>query len=262
MSEYETLRVERDGSIVRITLDSPGRFNSLTTTMADEFLTVITDVSAEESVRCLTLTGTGKAFCSGADLSALDGEASDAPRLRRLASTLHDSVIQLHQTETPIVTGINAVAAGAGVGLALAGDLVVMSEDATIEFAYPRIGLTGDGGATFLLPRLVGLRRAKEIALLDEPIGADHAVSLGLVTESVSTNAFEQRLHDVAQQLSEGPTAALSATKRLLTESFDRGLAQQLAEETDTIARAARTEDYRRGHEAFFGDEEPEFVGR
>lgn len=262
MSEYETLRVEHDDSIAHITLDSPGRFNSLTMAMADELVTVITDLSDDESVRCLTLTGTDEAFCSGADLAALDGEASDAPRLRRLASTLHDSVIQLHQADTPIVTGINAVAAGAGVGLALGGDLVVMSEDATIEFAYPRIGLTGDGGATFLLPRLVGLRRAKEIALLDEPIGADHAVSLGLVTESVSTNEFDQRFHEMAERLADGPTAALSATKRLLTESFDRDLAQQLAEETDTIAQAARTEDYQRGHEAFFKDEEPEFVGR
>lgn len=262
MSEYETIRVEYDGSIAHITLDSPSRFNSLTMAMADELLTVITDLSDDASVRCLTLTGNSEAFCSGADLTAFDGDASDAPRLRRLASTLHDSVIQLHQAETPIVTGINAVAAGAGVGVALSGDLVVMNEDASIEFAYPRIGLTGDGGATFLLPRLVGLRRAKEIALLDEPIGADHAVSLGLVTESVPADEFEQHLHDVAQRLADGPTVALSATKRLLTESFDRDLAQQLADETNTIAQAAQTEDYQRGYEAFFGDDDPEFVGR
>jgi 2-(1,2-epoxy-1,2-dihydrophenyl)acetyl-CoA isomerase len=262
MTDYETLRVEHSESVAHITLDSPSRFNSLTIEMADELLTVITDLNEDESVRCLTLTGNDEAFCSGADLAALDGDESDAPRLRRLASRLHDSVIQLHQAETPLVTGIDGVAAGAGVGMALAGDLVVMSEDSVIEFAYPRIGLTGDGGATFLLPRLVGLRRAKEIALLDEPIGADYAVSLGLVTESVPASEFDSRLHDLAQQLADGPTAALSATKRLLTESFDRDLAQQLAEETDTIAKAARTEDYQRGHEAFFGDEEPEFVGR
>lgn len=260
MTEYETLRVGIDESIARITLDSPAGLNSLTTTMAEELLTVVTELNDDESVRCLVLTGT-EAFCSGADLGALEGTESDAPRLRRLASALHDSVIQLHQADTPVVTGINGVAAGAGVGLALGGDLVVMSEDATIQFAYPEIGLTGDGGATFLLPRLVGLRRAKEIALLDEPIGADHAVSLGLVTESVPSAGFDDRLGELAGRLADGPTAALSATKRLLTESFDRDLAQQLAEETDAIATAARTEDYQRGYEAFFEDEEPEFVG-
>lgn len=261
MTEYETLHVETDESVARLTLDSSAGFNSLTTTMAEELLTVITELNDDESVRCLVVRGSG-AFCSGADLSALDGDGSDAPRLRRLASMLHDSVIQLHQADTPVVTGINGVAAGAGVGLALGGDLVVMAEDATIEFAYPEIGLTGDGGVTFLLPRLVGLRRAKEIALLDEPIGADHAVSLGLVTESVPSEAFDDRLGELAERLADGPTAALSATKRLLTESFDRDLAQQLAEETDAIASAARTEDYQRGYEAFFGEEEPEFVGR
>lgn len=261
MTDYETLRVETEASVARITLDSPAGFNSLTTTMAEELLTVITELNDDEAVRCLVLTGTD-AFCSGADLTALDGDERDAPRLRRLASTLHDSVIQLHQADTPVVTGINGVAAGAGVGLALGGDLVVMAEDATIEFAYPEVGLTGDGGATFLLPRLVGLRRAKEIALLDEPIGADHAVSLGLVTESVSADSFDERLDAVAQRLSDGPTAALSATKRLLTESFDRDLAQQLAKETDAIASAARTEDYQRGYAAFFEDDDPEFEGR
>lgn len=262
MSEYENLRVEHDGPVAHVTLDSTSQFNTLTRPMADELLSVVTDLSEDASVRCLTLMGNDEAFCSGADLTALDGTADDAPRLRRLASTLHDSIIQLHQAETPLVTGVNGVAAGAGFGLALAGDLVVVAEDARLEFAYPRIGLTGDGGATFLLPRLVGLRRAKEIALLDEPIDADYAVSLGLATESVPTDEFETRLHDLAHRLASGPTAALSATKRLLTESFDRDLAQQLAEETDTIARATRTEDYGHGHEAFFEKGEPEFVGR
>ncbi len=262
MTEYETIQVDRTDSIARLTLDSSSGLNSLTLQQADELIDAITSLSGDQAVRCLVLTGTDDAFCTGADLSSLDGDERDESHLRTLASRLHDAVLQLHQLDTPVVVGINGTAAGAGVGLALSGDLVVMAADSTLRFAYPQIGLTGDGGATFLLPRLVGLRRAKEIALLDEPIGADHAVSLGLVSDAVDPDAFEDRLDERAHQLADGPTAALAATKRLLTESFDRDLAGQLGAETDAIGRATRTEDYQRGLAAFDADEDPEFVGR
>lgn len=262
--DYENLRVEREDGVARIRIDSTSHFNSVNLTMAEELLHAVTELGEDESVRCLALTGTDGVFCSGADLSLLEGDGSgeDAAVIRRLASTLHDALLQLHQTRKPLVVGINGVAAGAGFSIALAGDAIVMSDDARLEYAYGRIGLTGDGGSTFWLPRLVGLRRAKEIALLDEPIDADYAVSLGLVTESVPAEEFEDRLDAMTARLADGPTAALGETKRLLTESFERGFAEQMAAETDVIAEATRTEDFQRGHAAFFGDEEPEFVGR
>ncbi|MFC7155554.1 enoyl-CoA hydratase/isomerase family protein [Halomarina halobia] len=260
--DYENLRVERDGAAGRIVMDSTSDFNSLNPTMVEELVHAATELSEDDAVRCLVLTGTDGVFCAGADLAGLEGDERDAPELRRLASALHDAILQLHQAETPLVVGVNGVAAGAGFSLALAGDAVVMSDEARLEYAYGRIGLTGDGGSTFWLPRLVGLRRAKEIALLDEPIDPDYAVGLGLVTESVPAAEFDERVADYAERLASGPTAALGATKRLLTESFERGLAGQLAAETDAIAGAARTEDYERGYAAFFGKEEPEFVGR
>ena len=157
--------------------------------------------------------------------------------------------------------GIDGVAAGAGFGLALLPDLLLVSEDARLEFAYPRIGLTGDGGSTFFLPRLVGLRAAKEIALLDEPIDAERAVELGLANEVVPAHEFDERLDELASDVASGPTTALGSTARLLTESFDRSIESQLAVETDTIGQATATEDYERGFAAFFGDEDPEFVG-
>lgn len=263
MTERDAVRVDRTADdVVHVTMDSPARFNSLTPTMAADLLAVAADLASAEDVRCITLTGNDEAFCAGADLGRFEGDESDGPRLRRLASTLHDAVLQLHQAETPLVVGVNGVAAGAGFSLALTGDVVVMSDDARLEFAYPRVGLTGDVGSTFLLPRLVGLRRAKEIALLDEPISADYAVSLGLVTESVPASEFEDRFHGMADRLAGGPTRAYGTTKRLLTESFERGLAEQMAAETDGIARATRTEDYERGYAAFFGKDDPDFVGR
>lgn len=277
-TDFENLRVEREvlrasdrasgdaasreGDVARIVLDSTSDFNSLNPEMGQEFVRATTDLAEDDSVRCLVLVGTDDVFCAGADLGGFEGDASDAPRLRRLASSLHDAVLALHHAEKPLVVGINGVAAGAGFSLALCGDAVIMSDDARLEYAYGRVGLTGDGGSTFWLPRMVGLRRAREIALLDEPIDPDYAVGLGLVTESVPASEFDVRVSEMAERLAAGPTKAFCATKRLMIESFDRGLAGQMAAETDAIAGVTRTEDYERGHEAFFSDEEPEFVGR
>lgn len=262
MADYENLSLDRDGSVAHVTIESTSDFNSLNATMGEELVHVATELNEDDEVRCITITGTDGVFCAGADLAGLEGDERDAPELRRLASNLHDAILQLHQAETPLVVGVNGVAAGAGFSVALAGDVVVMSDEARLEYAYGRIGLTGDGGSTFWLPRLVGLRRAKEIALLDEPIDADYAVTLGLVTESVPADEFEERVGSVADRLAQGPTKAFGATKRLMTESFENGLAEQMAAETDVIAGATHTEDYRRGYEAFFGDDDAEFTGK
>ena len=261
-SSYENLRIERDGPVARITLDSTSRMNGLNQQLADELVEAAVETSVDDDVRCIALTGAGDAFCVGADLAELTGDDRDESAIRRLASSLHDAIIQFHQAEKPVVTGINGVAAGAGFGLALVGDLVLVSEDARLEYAYLRIGLVGDGGSTFFLPRLVGLRRAKEIALLDEPIDPDRAVELGLATETVPDGDLDEELADRAADLAAGPTRAQGAVKRLLVESFDRDLAGQLSAETHAIATATRTEDYRRGYRAFFEGEDPEFVGR
>jgi 2-(1,2-epoxy-1,2-dihydrophenyl)acetyl-CoA isomerase len=261
-TDFENLRVERRDGVVRIVLDSTNDFNSLDPTMANELVQVTTDLAEDEDARCLVVTGSDGVFCAGADLGGFEGDSSDAPRLRRLASTLHDAILALHQAQVPVVVAINGVAAGAGFSLALCGDAALMHEDARLEYAYGRVGLTGDGGSTFWLPRMVGLRRAREIALLDEPIDPDYAVGLGLVTESVPGEEFDSRVSEMADRLAAGPTKAFGATKRLMIESFDRGLAGQMARETEEIAGATHTEDYERGHEAFFADEEPEFVGQ
>lgn len=133
---------------------------------------------------------------------------------------------------------------------------------ARIEFAYPRIGLTGDGGTTFFLPRLVDMRTAKEILLLDEMIEPAAAVELGLATEVVASDEFDERHGELAARMADGPTVALGLTKRLMTESFDASLESQLAAETERIVAACRTADFSRGHAAFFAGEDPEFVGR
>jgi 2-(1,2-epoxy-1,2-dihydrophenyl)acetyl-CoA isomerase len=230
--------------------------------MADELIDVAATLSTDPDVRCIVLTHDGDFYGAGADLSQLDGDTSDGPILRQLAGRLHEAIVQFHQAEIPVLAGVDGVAAGAGFSLTLFPDLVLLSDQARLEHAYPRIGLTGDGGSTFFLPRFVGLREAKEIALLDEPITPERAVQLGLATEVASTDEFDARLTELAEELASGPTYAFGKTKRLLTESFDTGLEAQLAAETDVIANATDTEDFARGLEALFGEEEPDFVGR
>lgn len=261
-AENDHVRTERVDGVGRIVMDRPGSLNSMDREMAEALRTATVEFAEDDAVRCILLTGTGDAFNTGADVSTLSGDPSDARRLRAIATHLHTAIGHVAGAPKPAVTGLNGVAAGGGFGLALSGDLVVASESARLEFAYPRIGLSGDGGATYFLPRLVGRRRAREIALLDEPISADRAVELGLATEVVPDGEFEDRLAAVATDLAAGPTRAHAEVKRLLDRSHARDLRSQLAAETDSLARLTRTDDYARGIEAFPTDESPEFDGR
>jgi 2-(1,2-epoxy-1,2-dihydrophenyl)acetyl-CoA isomerase len=257
----DALTIERTGGVATITLDDPESRNAFDLDAADELVDAATTLGTDPDVRCIVLTHSGNFFCTGADLTELSGDASDAPAIRQLAGRLHEAVSQFHQAPTPVVGGIDGIAAGAGFGLALAPDLLLLSEAARLEFAYPRIGLTGDCGSTSFLPRLVGLRAAKEIALLDEPIDAERARDLGIATEVVPQDAFDDRLEELTADLADGPTVALGNASRLLTGSFDRSLESPLAAETDTIGRAVHTTDYERGYAAFFGDGDPDFPG-
>lgn len=261
-TQYDNLDIDRKDGVAQVTLNSRADRNTLHLEMADELIEAAVTFGNDPEVRCIVLTHEGDFYGAGADLSQLNGDGSDAPILRQLAGRLHEAIIQFHQAETPVLGGIDGIAAGAGFSLAVFPDLVLLSDRARLEYAYPRVGLTGDGGSTFFLPRLVGLRAAKEIVLLDEPIDPERAVQMGLATEVVNADEFEARLAEMAKRLASGPTHALGKTKRLLTESFDTGLETQLAAETDVIANATHTEDFARGFEAFFGNSEPEFVGR
>lgn len=262
MSDYETVAVTREGAIAQIAFDRPEAHNSLNERMASELASVANEVISDDDVRCITLTGNGPVFNTGADLTMLSGDSSDERRLRRLASGLHEFISQLIRAPKPVVTGVNGVAAGGGLGPAICGDIVLVGESARLEFAYPRIGLSADGGSTFLLPRLVGLRKAQQIVFRDDPIPAEEAVDLGLATEMVPDDDLKARVAEEADRLASGPTQAYAATKELLASSFGTSLEEQLAEEANGIAGLTSTEDFSRGHAAFDGDDDPDFVGR
>ncbi|WP_435347365.1 enoyl-CoA hydratase/isomerase family protein [Haloarchaeobius sp. HRN-SO-5] len=262
MTEYDHVVVDRSDGVGRVTLDRGESYNSLDAATARDLRAAVTGLAEDDDVRCIQLAANGPAFCTGADLSTYEGDETDAKRLDAVATPLHRAVETLASAPKPTVAAVDGVAAGGGLGLALASDVVVAHEDARFEFTYPRIGLSGDGGSTWFLPRLLGYRRARELALLDEPIPADEADEIGLVTETVGADDFDERVEEVTDDLAHGPTKAYSNIKRLLARSHERSLSAQLSAEKDTIARLAGTDDYEAGYAAFFGDEDPEFVGR
>lgn len=261
MADYETIEVSREDAVARLAFDRPDAHNALNARMAEEIVEAAHDLVSDDDVRCIGVTGNGPVYNTGADLTTLAGDGSDEPRLRALAANLHEFVESLVNASKPVVTGVNGVAAGGGLGPAICGDVVLIAESARLEFAYPRIGLSGDGGSTYLLPRLVGLRRAQELAFRDEPIPAAEAAEIGLATDVVPDGDLEERLAAETERLADGPTRAYGATKRLLWESFDNSLAAQLGDEADIIAGLTNTEDFSRGHAAFGGDGTPEFTG-
>ncbi|WP_435193828.1 enoyl-CoA hydratase/isomerase family protein [Natronomonas sp. EA1] len=258
--ELQHVTIRHEGDVGYLVMDRPETNNALDLTMARELHQAALELSDDDS-RCLVLTGTGGTFCTGADLTALSGDSGDHPTIKRLANYLHETVSTLARAPKPVVCGVNGVTAGGGIGPSLCGDIVIASESARFEFAYPRIGLSADGGSSYFLPRLVGLRTAQEIAFRDEPVSSQEAADLGLVTETVSDDGFDDAVREEAERLAAGPTRAYGETRALLRGSFDRSLDGQLAAEAERIARLTHTDDYRKGIEAFLSKEQADFEG-
>ncbi|MDZ7746373.1 MAG: enoyl-CoA hydratase-related protein [Halobacteriales archaeon] len=257
----DAVRIERDDAVGRLVFDRPDANNAMDTAAADALHEGAVELATDDDVRCLVLTGVGGVFNTGADLTTLAGDERDESAIQSLAATLHSFVETLARAPKPVVCGVNGVVAGGGIGTALVGDIVIMSTSARFQFAYPAIALSADGGSSYFLPRLVGLREAQRIAMRNEPIGAAEADELGLVTETVPDSEFDERLATEAETLAAGPTQAYAETKELLRTSFEHGLGEQLSREADRIAGLTKTDDYAEGHTAFFGDEGATFTG-
>lgn len=261
ISHLNNFDLEEDDGVARLVIDSSTEHNTLNPEWGREFLEIVTKLGEKESVRCMVITGSDSVFCAGADINMFSEGISPA-EIRQLASVIHDGIVQLHQCSTPVITGVNGPAVGAGFSFAMLGDIVIAREDAHFAFGFEKLGFPGDTGSTFFLPRLVGLRKAKEIALLGESIPPDEAVELGIATEVVPKDGFEDRLTQVSDKISSGPTDAYGMIKELLTKSSNRELAVQLAAETDAMAEALTTEEHREAVHAFSEDRSPEFKGK
>ena len=256
----ETLLVDRaSNGVVTLTLNRPEKKNAMSGTMFNELLATFRDVNDTAADRVLVITGAGDAFCSGADL----GDRGNDTRhpLQRL-HWVADIVLALHRIPKPVIAKVNGVAVGAGMNLALGCDLIVASEHARFSEIFARRGLTIDFGGSWLLPRLVGMHRAKELAFFADIISAKEASEMGLVNRVVLADQLDAFVADWANRLAVGPPLALSMTKRLLTNSFAMSMDEALEAEGMAQTVNSGTEDTPEAIRAFLEKREPKFKGR
>ncbi len=259
---YETLNYEVADGVATITLNRPDAANALNLTMARELsdVAIVCDESAD--VRAVIITGNGKMFCAGGDLSVM-GDAGDnaAAVVKQMAGDLHMGISRLTRMNAPVIAAVNGTAAGAGFSIAVAADLVISVDTARYTMAYTAAGLSPDGSSTFFLPRRVGDRRARELMLTNRVLTADEALEWGLVNQVVDSEAFMDTVNKLAASLASGPTLAYGQVKSLLNASFDNGLETQMELESRGIADMARSTDGREGISAFLAKRKPEFKG-
>lgn len=256
------LRIDRVGAIALLTLDRPDAANAIDVPLARALMEAAIAVADDDSVRCVVLTGAGKMFCAGGDLAAFAGADHRLSALvLEITSYLHAAVARLARMDKPLVTAINGPAAGAGVGLALLGDIVLVAPTAHFTMAYSAVGLSPDAGTSWLLPRLVGLRRAQELCLCNTRVGAQDAATMGMVTRVVSDGQLADDMMATARDLATSATSALGTTRRLLLDSLVTPLETHLDAEARGISRHARSPEGREGISAFIARRKPDFEG-
>lgn len=253
--------VERDGYVALLTLNRPAQGNTIDLALALELERAVDGVAADDAVRCVVLTGSGKLFCGGGDVAAMAQAGKGAAGfLHDLASVLHRSVEKLAAMSKPLVVLVNGSAAGAGLSLAIAGDIVLAARSASFVAAYGGVGLTPDGGMSWLMPRLVGLRRAQEIILTNRRVQAEEAAAIGLVTRVVEDDRLLEEGRAAAYALAAGPVAAIGGARALLAAGYGNDLPTHLRAEADRIAEAGSGPEAEEGIDAFLNRRKPDFT--
>ncbi len=254
------LLIERDGAVVVLRFNRPKALNAVDVPMAQAFLQAAWGLASDSSVRAIVLCGAGKGFMAGGDLATLSANPRQAAA--ELIGPLHEALTVLAGIDAPLVAQVHGVAAGAGLSLMLQADFAIAAEGTRFNMAYVNIGASCDVGASWSLPRLIGLRRALEFAMLGETMDSAQALQLGLLNRIVPAAELETQAMAFAQQLAKGPTVALGRMRRLMRESFGRDLPAQLAAEAAAFVHCAQTDDFREGIDAFFTKRTALFSGR
>lgn len=258
-----TVLLERQGAVARVTLNRPAKLNALDEAMMLDLRSVLAEVEADASVRAVLLAGAGNAFIAGGDVALFHAKLAEMDRLfHQMAGAFHDSIHALRRMPKPVIASVHGAVAGGGLSVMLACDLAIAAEGTQFTLAYANIGTSPDGGSTHFLPRIVGLRRALELAFITDPFDAKRAAELGLVNWVVPAGELGARATALATRLAEGPTAAFARTKALLNQSFERPFAGQLDDEIDAFAACAATKDFAEGVTAFVQKRKPRFEGR
>jgi 2-(1,2-epoxy-1,2-dihydrophenyl)acetyl-CoA isomerase len=256
-----TIIYERKGSVAVITLNRPDKFNAFNREAALALQDALDNAANDVSVRCVLITGNGKAFSAGQDLGEVTGEAPfDFNRI--LSEHYNPIILRIRNLEKPVVAAVNGVAAGAGANIALCCDIVLASENASFIQAFSKIGLIPDSAGTFFLPRLIGFQKASALAMLGDKVSATEAESMGMIYKVLPAETFFESALDIAKTLSEMPTRGLALTKKALNQSMNNTLGAQLEAEDVLQKSAAATEDYQEGVNAFMEKRKPVFTGK
>lgn len=257
---HEVTMSVADG-VATLILNRPDAGNALGIPLATRLFELVEQISSDPTVRCLLLTGSGRFFCVGGDIKRMI-EAGDGigDVLTSITEKLHATVSLLLRMDKPVVVAVNGPVAGGGLGLALSGDIVIASASAHFSTAYAGIGFSPDGGSTWLLPRLVGRRRAQELLLTKRRVAAEEAVSLGLISRMVPDSELESEAQLVAKALADGPTSAFAATRRLLLSSGELSPEDQMHAEAISVCTQASGLEGREGIAAFVEKRSPDFA--
>jgi 2-(1,2-epoxy-1,2-dihydrophenyl)acetyl-CoA isomerase len=254
------IKAETEGSVLKITLNRPDKFNSFNREMALQLQAALDTAASDKNIRAVFLTGEGKAFCAGQDLS----EAMDksGPGIERIVREHYNPIIlKLRSLEKPVVCAVNGVAAGAGANIALACDVVIAGNSVSFIQAFSKIGLIPDSGGTFFLPRLIGFGKASALMMLGDKISATDAEKMGMIYKVTEDANLQAEALAIAGTLADMPTLGIGLTKRLLNGSMNNSLEAQLKAEGDEQVKAAQSYDYNEGVNAFLEKRKPVFKG-
>lgn len=258
----DTVLLERRGAAAIVTLNRPEKLNALDGALMQDLDRVTREVEADAGVRAVLLRGAGRAFMAGGDVAFFHANLDTlAPRFQEMGQGFHASIRRLRTMPKPVLACVHGAVAGGGLSVMLACDLAIASRDAQFSLAYANIGTSPDGGSSFTLPRIVGLRKALELAFLGERLDADAACGLGLVNWVVEPAELASRADAILDRLAAGPTFALGRTKALFNETWERTMAGQLDAELASFGRCIPTRDFAEGTGAFVAKRKPTFRG-
>ena len=261
---YETILVEKKDQITRITLNRPAALNSFNDKMGEEFYTALKEAERDEGTRCLIITGAGRAFSAGEDVSGLkeryggDSRPSLGDHLRK---KYHPMILRIRNMEKPVIARINGIAAGSGASIALACDIRIASEEAGLKQAFIGVGLVPDSGSSYFLTRTLGPGRALELIMTGRTVGAKEAENLGLVNQTVPGTELDNVVNSVAEKLANGPTKALGLSKRVVNQVSRLELPDALEYEAQNQDIAGKTKDHLEAVRAFLEKRQPKFSG-
>jgi 2-(1,2-epoxy-1,2-dihydrophenyl)acetyl-CoA isomerase len=259
---YKTILYLPEGGVCRITLNRPDVFNSFNEELSAEFIDALKKATKDETVRTVIISGEGKAFCSGQDLKDIKGEVGNRSLGESVLRRYNPMIRAIREMPKPVICRLNGVAAGAGASLALACDIIVAADNASLIEVFSNVGLVPDSGSSFFLPNLVGYNKAFELITLASKITAQEAKELGIVYKVVPAAELDNTVNELAQRYATGPTKAYAITKRMLNKAYHANLNEMLLEEYNGQEMAGRSEDYKEGVTAFVEKRKPNFSGK